>query len=1286
MRRVKEARPVKGYWICEARTPITNALDRVLQALGGWQISRTIQDAELILLHRQEDAIVGSEALRFYHEGLGGPRKRLICIEKRPVAQPQTHDDDYCRPWLFVLHDSETALPRLIEWVTLPCGDAPAFPIAPPPDICRALVGQCLHADEATLRSVSSPWPLFFDSVTTEDLYRALLCICPDFANLIHSTKRLADRQLFSHSGPGKHQQSMLCAQREWRFRETCEDLRKALVSGTFPASNGRTGILVIDDNPDEYSKDLERIVATFLPSYQLWVCKLDRKQQELLMFVRDYSSADHELRDLWKKLACFTLSTVVGTAGTTEVDTLLSVLPKVEIILIDQFFRISGDRGELLGPAITRGVSRILRDLVADRSAATSRIPEIIALSRNDDPDVIQQALRSGARDYVLKSHLLSLPSVLSRVQRAVSEHPRNLHRNFRALYQLPSETIGLLQVITIPRIALHRSKTGADTSAICHEAQQVSDLLTILPKPDLHVHLGSCMSPEFLVVASLVGLLRHEWSRTFSSNLRKLVTHLTALQRAPEELRLIKALSPNDSARGDHEAAPKEAGWVATLAHYARCHLRHHLCGKAGERTTIFRAILHSELGIPDFLDTDTALRKVNLKASVDLALFAIRYSTEINGVWDTSDIVRAYLLTLATQYHDRTGTGPSLKFEVQRGTISGAVAPTKSAAWKAKVTITDTATNIACTSLTDSRGRYAVGHLRPGVYSVRVELEGFISATLSSVCLAACSVVRADIVMTRGDRRETTELSADGVVASKDNSSNQLDLLNLFRPLSSGEEATWGAVWDEAHEFFYANDSSCVTIGHFKHFGWRWHCSFPSRLFLEWPEYPTESDISPAGFDRRSRPIEHELATGLHSTSLVEYLQGCEFSGADHLRHPFLIHLYAQQTLMQFIRKGAFYVELKGSPDGFVNQKAGFEFSNVCRCLVEAFSQAHEAVLHVYSSASMTEPAAGGISELASNWIGGLLGRRFSHASLQAIFAVGADSMSRPASPAEAVGERLFLKRRLPCKVSLVFVGKRHKSTREMILEATAVALMRPTGERPIASAKEFAETEMARCRVVGFDLAGRESDNPPELFAEEFSRLSRLHIPFTVHAGENAPASFIEDALLLLQAKRIGHGLALSEDRGLMTRVREDRVCIELCPVCNHQTSHFVPPESSAPGRRYPLKEYLEHGIYVTINTDNPIISNTNLVREYFQASYAYDDKGLSLWDALRIMRMGYVCSFLHLPERRAMIEMVEQFLFDLFSSADCIGYLRELADLQRSRAQQGSLGSGGGRAD
>jgi len=237
--------------------------------------------------------------------------------------------------------------------------------------------------------------------------------------------------------------------------------------------------------------------------------------------------------------------------------------------------------------------------------------------------------------------------------------------------------------------------------------------------------------------------------------------------------------------------------------------------------------------------------------------------------------------------------------------------------------------------------------------------------------------------------------------------------------------------------------------------------------------------------------------------------------------------------------------------------------------------------------------------------------------------------------------------------------------------MILEAAGAAVMRPAGDKPAASAWRFVNSEFKRCRVVGFDLAGQEADYPPIEYSEEFGRLSRLHVPITVHAGENAPPQFIEDAIIELGATRIGHGLSLAEDRRLLARLRDERIAIELCPVCNHQTSQFHwHSKEGGPKRRYPLVDYLKNGLYVTINTDNPIISDTNMVREFFQASWAVsdgnDDEGLSLWDALRIIRMGFVCCFLNLEERRYMLELVGQYLFDFFSDKDTVDVLRQLA--------------------
>ena len=134
---------------------------------------------------------------------------------------------------------------------------------------------------------------------------------------------------------------------------------------------------------------------------------------------------------------------------------------------------------------------------------------------------------------------------------------------------------------------------------------------------------------------------------------------------------------------------------------------------------------------------------------------------------------------------------------------------------------------------------------------------------------------------------------------------------------------------------------------------------------------------------------------------------------------------------------------------------------------------------------------------------------------------------------------------------------------------------------------------------------------------------------------------------------------------------MARVREERICIELCPVSNYQTNEFA---DSKTGREYPLKKFLEFGNIVCLNTDNPIVSYTNIVKEFFQASHAYGGDGLSLWDALRMIRMGFAHAFKGLAERRALIELVEQMIFDLLID-------QSVVDLLRAQAQEAAVERG-----
>ena len=62
----------------------------------------------------------------------------------------------------------------------------------------------------------------------------------------------------------------------------------------------------------------------------------------------------------------------------------------------------------------------------------------------------------------------------------------------------------------------------------------------------------------------------------------------------------------------------------------------------------------------------------------------------------------------------------------------------------------------------------------------------------------------------------------------------------------------------------------------------------------------------------------------------------------------------------------------------------------------------------------------------------------------------------------------------------------------------------------------------------------------------------------------------------------------------------------------------------------------------------------MINKLKAVKEFHQASHSLGESGMSLWEMLRIVRMGFQMSFLSSWERRALMEVVGQHLFDLFT--------------------------------
>ncbi len=148
---------------------------------------------------------------------------------------------------------------------------------------------------------------------------------------------------------------------------------------------------------------------------------------------------------------------------------------------------------------------------------------------------------------------------------------------------------------------------------------------------------------------------------------------------------------------------------------------------------------------------------------------------------------------------------------------------------------------------------------------------------------------------------------------------------------------------------------------------------------------------------------------------------------------------------------------------------------------------------------------------------------------------------------------------------------------------------------------ACAKELHAILTARDDIVALDLAGDELGYPAALFVDHFNKARDAGFKVTVHAGETDGPGSIWDAIRLLGATRIGHGVAAIQDPELLSYMAKHKIGIETCLLSNYQTGTWSDTAT------HPVKTFLEQGIEVCLNTDDPGISNNTLSDEYLLAT-------------------------------------------------------------------------------
>ena len=136
------------------------------------------------------------------------------------------------------------------------------------------------------------------------------------------------------------------------------------------------------------------------------------------------------------------------------------------------------------------------------------------------------------------------------------------------------------------------------------------------------------------------------------------------------------------------------------------------------------------------------------------------------------------------------------------------------------------------------------------------------------------------------------------------------------------------------------------------------------------------------------------------------------------------------------------------------------------------------------------------------------------------------------------------------------------------------------------------------------VVALGLSGYENTHASRPFARAVAAAKEAGLHFVPHAGEIAGPEAVWDALAL-GAERIGHGIRAVEDPVLVERLRALQIPLEIAPTSNLRTN-AVP---SLPA--HPLRRLWDAGCYVTLNSDDPPMFNTDLVGEYVLAVTAFD---------------------------------------------------------------------------
>jgi adenosine deaminase len=166
-----------------------------------------------------------------------------------------------------------------------------------------------------------------------------------------------------------------------------------------------------------------------------------------------------------------------------------------------------------------------------------------------------------------------------------------------------------------------------------------------------------------------------------------------------------------------------------------------------------------------------------------------------------------------------------------------------------------------------------------------------------------------------------------------------------------------------------------------------------------------------------------------------------------------------------------------------------------------------------------------------------------------------------------------------------------------------------------------------------RVIGIGMDSTEIGVDPLSFAPAYREAAAAGLHRTGHQGENSPAAAVGAVAIDLGAERVDHGLSLIEDPGLVAFFAERRIPLTMCP-----TSNVVIANAYRSVAQHPLPALRAAGVLVTVNTDDPALTDLDLAREYATCAAAWG------WDFDQMVQVsldGVEATWLDDDDKRAL---------------------------------------------